>query len=877
MCRQVTQYGTYTFLAAAIILLLSYVIEKGVNELDNMLVPCQHGTSFSQGKCRCDGTPFNGTYCSECMCAPGYCVIGGTTPFPLSEYGCRCPTGTKRFGFLCDQCNTIDRDTDCKGNCSAEYFGTRCEKRCFADLSYYNNNSICETLRENGGKCDVCHGHGTCVQGECECDENWFNDGLRKCVNTCPSTNGTVCSGHGVCKLYGGTPGCLCEIGYSGSSCEIECPGMASVGVPCNGNGRCLPDFDTKTATCDCMDKFRGDDCGIECPGDIIACNGHGTCDDIGNCTCDTNLAWSLPSCKCSDEFTCNRNGQCNSEEKCECFGNFGGDHCIECKADYYGDDCDLFCNPYSTCNGHGTCLVENNAIKCTCNLHTSKTINVDGATNVYTSYYSESSNCGECEDGYFPKQAIVDQYGMPSEFQVPCEYECEPSTCNFDAGVCNPQYGAPNTHLCDCINPNVDESSMCTKCKDGWFPNDQCNKYCVASGTLPPECDGTKDCVSCNGHGECNLDGQCVCTGGYTGDQCQIKCTSPNGQICGGHGTCESNDIQLLMEHEFRKEGNVALFSCTCDPQDPVGADARIDWDDKLALGLVNGTLEPIPDPEYFGETCDYHCLRPPWKDSGECNGLGNCSVMTIRTPTGGFVSCNKDSDCTGSTTITQMLSIDPFWSNKKGPFCHREDDIHGCDKSADDCYEILLKQRPRKMRNEECVEGSDIITMSGPPSLVLSWSECKAYADATNGLVWSGNTSWSVPPQGCYASPNTFGDDVVYFNTFASGVDCSADKYCIQLSCYDAIENEDWHSYCQNLEDKLQPPLFKDCNSVEPFCPAKTIPTVCKTMVELTDGVDVSAKLNRTYEYDKRQYPFFNNSRGLSNSTCIIRTRCC
>jgi hypothetical protein len=633
---------------------------------------------------------------------------------------------------------------------------------------------------------------------------------------------------------------------------------MASVGIPCNGNGRCLPDFDTKTATCDCMDKFRGVDCGIECPGDIIACNGHGTCDDVGNCTCDTNLAWTLPSCKCSDEFTCNRNGQCNSEEKCECFGNFGGDHCIECKANYFGDNCDLFCNPYSTCNGHGTCLVENNAIKCTCNLHTSRVINVGGASNLYTSYYSQSSNCGECEAGYFPKEAVVAQYGMPAEFQVPCEYECEPSTCNFEAGVCNPQYGAPNTPLCDCVNSNVDPLSMCTECKDGWFPNDKCNKFCIAAGTLPPECDGTKDCVQCSGHGECNLDGQCVCSGGYTGDQCQILCTSANGLICGGHGTCESNDIQLLMEHEFRKEGNVALFSCTCDPQDPVGADARIDWDEKLEEGLVNGTLDPLPDPEYFGETCDYHCLRPPWKDSGECNGLGNCSVMTIRTPTGGFVSCNKDSDCTGSTTITQMLSIDPFWSNKKGPFCHREDDIHGCDKSTDDCYEILLKQRPRKMRNEECVEGSDIITAHGQPSLALAWSECKAYSDATAGLVWSGNTSWTVPPQGCYASPNQWGDDVVYFNTFASGVDCSADKYCIQLSCHDAIENEDWYTYCQNLEDKLQPPLFKDCNSVEPFCPAKTIPTVCKTMVELTDGVDVSAKLNRTYEYDKRQYPF-------------------
>ena len=154
--------------------------------------------------------------------------------------------------------------------------------------------------------------------------------------------------------------------------------------------------------------------------------------------------------------------------------------------------------------------------------------------------------------------------------------------------------------------------------------------------------------------------------------------------------------------------------------------------------------------------------------------------------------------------------------------------------------------------------MEGSDIITTSGPPSLALSWSECKAYADATTDLVWSGNTSWSVPPQGCYASPNQFGDDMVYFNTFASGVDCSLDRYCIQLSCHDAIENEDWYQYCHELEDKMQPVLFKDCNSVESFCPAKTIPSYCKNMVDYTDGVDVSEKLNRSYEFDKKQYPF-------------------
>ena len=171
-------------------------------------------------------------------------------------------------------------------------------------------------------------------------------------------------------------------------------------------------------------------------------------------------------------------------------------------------------------------------------------------------------------------------------------------------------------------------------------------------------------------------------------------------------------------MEHEFRAEGNIPLFSCTCDPQDPVDADSRIDWDEKLALGLVNGTLDPPPNPEYFGETCDYQCIKPPWEDSDECNGMGNCSVVTIRDPNGGSFACTTDSDCQ-STQVQQVVSGDTTWTSDKGPFCHKQDDISGCDKSTDDCYEILLKQRPRKMRSEECVttkSGFEEVT-SGTP----------------------------------------------------------------------------------------------------------------------------------------------------------------
>ncbi len=806
MLRTVTQYGVFTFLGAAIILLLSFVVEKGIQQVDDMLVPCQHGTSYVQGKCRCDGTPFGGTYCSDCKCEHGSCSTEPTTPFSNSDYGCRCPTQSKRFGFLCDLCNTVDEE--CKGDCKPEFFGNKCERICHAGLSYDNNNSVCNTMRSSGGKCNTCHGHGTCHTGFCECDDNWFDDGRLQCIKTCPGS--PICSGHGICKLYGNTPGCLCEKGWNGPKCDIPCPGISTVGIPCNHRGICNVDYDAKTATCECKEKFRGPDCSIECPGTVVACNGHGTCDDTGACTCQTNVKWSLPSCRCSDELTCSAKGICINEQ-CVCFGNNYGQHCMECKDNWHGDNCDLYCDPYLKantsdkiegqfgCYGHGNCDNRNGKMECTCNLDTTKRINVKGAVNDYTSFYDHKMNCGECLEEYFPKQKVVDDHGMPTDYTVPCEGSCGPATCN-NKGKCNHAYGVPNELLCKCDLDHLDDASFCTECEANWYPLDfgrpnYCNKFCVTSGSLPTECDGKIDCVSCNGHGTCTDEGDCLCTGGYTGDQCQIKCTSPNGLQCAGHGICESNEIQQLMEHEFEAEGGIPLFSCTCDPQDPVDADSRIDWDEKLALGLVNGTLDSPPNPEYFGETCDYQCVKPPWEASDECNGMGNCSVVTVRTPNDGHITCKTDVDCQ-TTQIQQIVSGDASWSSYKGPFCHKEDDIKGCDKSTDDCYEILLKQRPRKMRSEVCASNA---------------------------------------------------------------------------TCLTSLDAEDWHQYCQNIKIKRQPTLFNNCKSVASFCPAKSIPTFCKTHVALTDGRDVSYKLDLAYEYDKRQYPFLITEGYRTNESVI------
>ena len=316
-------------------------------------------------------------------------------------------------------------------------------------------------------------------------------------------------------------------------------------------------------------------------------------------------------------------------------------------------------------------------------------------------------------------------------------------------------------------------------------------------------------------------------------------------------------------MEHEF-EAASVPLFSCTCDPQDPVDADSRIDWDEKLALGLVNGTLDDPPRPEYFGQTCDFHCIKPPWEDADECNGLGNCTVVPIKLPDGASVPCKTDTECL-SQSILQVVSGDSEWSNKKGPFCHKHDEISGCDKTTDDCYEILLKQRPRKMRSEECVTPHSVVEVSsGTPDMSVSVAECEEYG----GLKWGGHAQQNVNrPGGCI----TFSGYVWWSGD--GGGDCSSSVTCIQKvsSCLNAIDNTNWGSYCSHVEQKRQPSAFSGCKSVAGYCPAKEIPVFCSGMVDYTDGNEVSYKLNLAYEYDKRNYPFLITDAYRTNESVI------
>ena len=163
----------------------------------------------------------------------------------------------------------------------------------------------------------------------------------------------------------------------------------------------------------------------------------------------------------------------------------------------------------------------------------------------------------------------VVDNLEAPEGIYIPCQFECTEETCN-DLGKCNINYGEFGESLCSCYTgPNNDkhvkDSSFCTECDDNWYPlapdaDDGCTNFCIAdlavapyNGDFPTVCDtGMIDCIECNGNGFCGPDGKCDCKDGFTGEECQIQCTSSNGVICGGHGVCKTNALQTLLEHEL-------------------------------------------------------------------------------------------------------------------------------------------------------------------------------------------------------------------------------------------------------------------------------------------------------------------------------------
>ncbi|XP_006054974.2 N-acetylglucosamine-1-phosphodiester alpha-N-acetylglucosaminidase isoform X1 [Bubalus bubalis] len=125
-----------------------------------------------------------------------------------------------------------------------------------------------------------CSGHGTCVEGRCQCTGRFWRGAACDELDCGPAN----CSQHGLCT----ETGCRCEAGWTGSNCSEACT-SGFFGEDCAQKCQC-PDAatcDPVQGTCTCPPGFTGDTCVQECPLGWYGPGCQSPCKCEHQCPCD--------------------------------------------------------------------------------------------------------------------------------------------------------------------------------------------------------------------------------------------------------------------------------------------------------------------------------------------------------------------------------------------------------------------------------------------------------------------------------------------------------------------------------------------------------------------------------------------------------------
>ncbi len=559
------------------------------------------GNGRAGDNCECDPA-HSGENCAECNdnyfgenCEPcpglgteaGVCNGHGTCLDGLSSPGtCQCDKGFQ--GDLCNECTANRSGPDC--TCATGWDGPNCD-RCAP--GYYGSDCR-QTCPGFGTEAGICGGHGVCNDnldgdGSCKCDIShekggWKVDANGLCTECAP---GWARDDEGQCNK--------CAYGYYGNTCTLECPG--GIGNICNNQGTC--DADGK---CHCQDNVQGEDCS--------GCDGHFT----GYPACNSCVyGWydsdcSKP-CPGGADNACNGHGTCDVNGRCTCNGHFKGTDCNECKDGFTGINCDKClpgyagpdCTPCpggvnNVCNGHGTCSGEL-ANTCVCSEGYAKDEN--GSCTKCAAGYQDNNGDGICLPDCSAKVCGSNAHCEDTSGEAICKcnsgYQdndtngsCLPTcatagNCNGH-GTCNDGSGEV---VCSCANGY--QGRYCDACATGYqdVNNDQ---------TCEPNCDTAN--LSCQDNAHCFVNGttgrvDCACDSGYQDNDgngtCLPDCNTFGG--CSNHGTCS------IVSGSAK---------CACNPH----------WTGEHCAACESG----YQDNDGNG-SCEPACT------SSTCNGHGTCS----------------------------------------------------------------------------------------------------------------------------------------------------------------------------------------------------------------------------------------------------------
>lgn len=534
---------------------------------------CNDGM-LGDGQCKCTGNSYALSVVAgvaTCQCQPGYygtlCNNTCRANYTMYDPNAYCVDGVMGNGTVaCRSPYVIKSYFPLVCGCPANRSGIDCS---IVDQVCTDRNAVVNTGMNGDGKC-YCNIHtltssnnGT-ADVTCICPPNTFGP---SCLTTCPPCASyhpdMYCleglTGLGICvcnstklltlnyssTLLTGTPSCQCKTGYGGDPCTLLDPPP-----PCPANERIMTRSDG-SYYCECPVGFYGSNCSLPCPSTTLL---NSICRDGKNgtgeivCKPNTNLQYITtgsglqPFCACSNNW--------------------------------YGANCDQFCNqtacsqdPYKTCSINGACSCKFPLMPykgyCECGTVLAG-YDVFGATcdPCYPNWFGQGypNPHVKCDKGSLGTGAVT--CDDPTRFELVTNattglYECVCKHDNHWGPECLP---CPNCNVSDSRVTCNRNTGFCTCPPTHYLRTDfaQGFPYCECPhGFTGPDCEtriivSTSPCPYANQIKTVNLTDSsfiCICQDAWTGPDCSIRKSAE---------VCLPNQIRVVNYND-------STSSCQC------------------------------------------------------------------------------------------------------------------------------------------------------------------------------------------------------------------------------------------------------------------------------------------------------------------------